>query len=85
MALALMLPLLAACGTLNDSGKATLPAVPSDIQTCFRSAPVNVPDKALSVAEVEALWKSDRVRLVVANKCGKRFSEWYGTLRAGWR
>jgi hypothetical protein len=32
-----------------------------------------------------ALWKEDRVRLVVEQRCGKRFLAWYGDLRKGWK
>ena len=63
-----------------------LPTVPADIQSCFRTnSPVKVPQKALTVAEVESLWKEDRVRLVVLRKCGQRFQAWYGDLQRGWR
>jgi hypothetical protein len=62
-----------------------LPSVPADIQTCFRAGPGKVPQKALSVAEVESLWKQDRVHEVVLQRCGKRFLAWYGDLRKGGR
>ncbi len=63
----------------------SLPSVPADIQACFRDGPVKVPRKVLTVAEVESLWKQDRVRLVVEQRCGKRFLAWYGDLRKGWK
>ncbi|WP_407122726.1 hypothetical protein [Bradyrhizobium sp. STM 3561] len=44
-----------------------------------------MPRKVLTVAEVESLWKQDRVRLVVEQRCGKRFLAWYGDLRKGWK
>ena len=62
-----------------------LPLVPSDIQACFRTnGPVKVPQKALTVAEVESLWKEDRVRAVVLRKCGDRFLAWYDDLQKRW-
>jgi hypothetical protein len=65
--------------------KDRLPDVPGDISRCFNGAAVgNVPDRDLTVEEVERLWKSDRVRAVVSQRCGKRFVAWYGDLRAGW-
>lgn len=77
--------LLAACqqpATVQGS----LPTVPADIQSCFRTnGPVKVPHKALTVAEVESLWKEDRVRAVVLRKCGDRFLAWYGDLQRRWR
>ena len=63
-----------------------LPTVPADIQACFRTnGPVKVPHKALTVAEVESLWKEDRVRAVVLRKCGQRFQAWYDDLQKRWR
>jgi hypothetical protein len=59
---------------------------PADIQACFRTnGPVKVPQKALTVAEVESLWKEDRVRAVVLRKCGSRFLAWYNDLQRGWK
>lgn len=63
----------------------SLPTVPADIQACFRGGPVVVPAKALSVAEVESLWKEDRIKQVVMRKCGNRFLDWYGELRKRWK
>lgn len=62
-----------------------LPTVPADIQACFRHGPVRVPVKALTVAEVESLWKRDRVRSAVMQTCGQRFLAWYGDLQKRWR
>ena len=76
--------LLAGCqqpATVHGS----LPTVPADIQTCFRGGPVAVPVKALTVAEVESLWKEDRVKQVVLRQCGNRFLAWYGDLQKRWR
>lgn len=76
---------LVGCNQPGGSVQGGLPGVPADIQTCFRSGPGKVPQKALSVAEVESLWKQDRVHEVVLQRCGKRFLAWYGDLRKGGR
>lgn len=81
--LAWMLTLLAGCVA---SAKPPLvvgfafPPVPADIRTCFKGV-VAVPAKNLSVAEVETLWKQDRVRVVVNKTCGERFILWYEDLK----
>lgn len=77
---------LAGCTTDGSSVTGSLPTVPADIQTCFRTnGPVKVPQKALTIAEVESLWKEDRVRQVVLRKCGDRFLNWYNGLRKNWK
>jgi hypothetical protein len=77
--------LLAGCNP-PGSVTSTLPMAPADIQACFRThSPVKVPRKALTVAEVESLWKEDRVRAVVLRKCGTRFLSWYEALQRGWK
>lgn len=81
---ALAAVLLAGC-TATTMPRAQLPVVPADIQTCFRHGAVDVPQRALSVAEVEALWKKDRVRIVVMQTCGERFLAWYSDLQKEWR
>lgn len=85
LALVLIAAQLCACGvSSNDKAKEQLPYPPADIQSCFRGA-ANIPDRALSVADVEALWKQDRIRAVAEAQCGKRLLEWYQTLQANWR
>jgi hypothetical protein len=69
----------------SGSPSGSLPTVPADIQACFRGGPVGVPQKALTVAEVESLWKQDRVKQVVLRQCGQRFLAWYGDLQKRWR
>jgi hypothetical protein len=79
--------LLAACGPSDQASRKSpgeLPYPPADIQTCFRDT-ANLPDKALTVAEVEALWKIDRIRLVAAQRCGARLAAWYEDLREHWQ
>lgn len=76
---------LAGCNDPGATVSGSLPSVPADIQACFRGGPVKVPQKALTVAEVESLWKEDRVRLVVMQKCGQRFLAWQGDLQKRWK
>lgn len=85
MACVLMLPLLAACETSSNSVKGTLPAPPSDIQLCFRQSGVVIPDRALTIYDVESLWKQDRIRIAVLNRCGNRLLSWYDDLRRNWQ
>lgn len=77
--------LLGGCNPTGTSPAGSLPAVPADIQACFRKAAVTLPDRALSVADVESLWKQDRTRLVAMRLCGNRFLAWYGDLQRNWR
>lgn len=77
--------LLAACNqSASSPSPGQLPYAPVEFQTCFRGV-VGVPDKALSVSEVEALWKIDRVRVVASQRCGARFTAWYENLRKTWK
>lgn len=76
---------LALAGCQQSTTQGELPTVPADIQACFRGGPVGVPQKALTVAEVESLWKQDRVKQVVLRQCGQRFLAWYGDLQKRWR
>ena len=76
--------LLAGCAPPSTTS-GSLPTVPADIQSCFRGGPTKVPEKALTVAEVESLWKEDRVKQVVLRKCGQRFLAWYSDLKKMWR
>lgn len=83
--LALIALPLAACGPSDNTSTTTaLPSVPADIQACFRAAG-NVPDKALNAGEIEALWKSDRVKVAVNARCGARALSWYESLRVNWK
>jgi hypothetical protein len=75
---------LAACGPSDKEAAGKLPYAPADIQSCFREA-VGVPDRALTVAEVESLWKQDRFRLAVNRMCGQRMLAWYNSLQANWK
>ena len=88
MLLALLAMPLAACGPFGEPStpapKTDLPYPPADIQACFRGA-ANLPDRALSVSDVEALWKKDRVRVAAQAACGKRLLQWYSQLQADWK
>lgn len=76
---------LAAC-TSPGPASTSLPMAPTDIQSCFRTnGPVKMPQKALTIAEVESLWKEDRIRAVVLRKCGDRFVKWYDSLQRAWK
>lgn len=70
-------------GGTSPSG--SLPTVPADIQACFRKAAATIPDRALTVADVESLWKRDRKTLVIQRQCGNRFLAWYGDLQRDWK
>jgi hypothetical protein len=61
----------------------TLPPVPSDIAACFRGV-VDVPDRDLTVGDVERLWSQDRLRAVAMRQCGERLIEWHESIRKDW-
>lgn len=82
--LACLLIPLGACASSGSLPRSQLPALPADVTTCFRDV-VDVPDRALTVAEVEQLWKQDRVRAAASKRCGARLVNWYGALRGAWR
>ena len=62
-----------------------LPPIPADIPKCLRQSGVPLPNRQLTVAEVEELWKQDRLRLVVMRRCGDRLLTWYAVLQKHWR
>lgn len=72
---------LAGCETSSSVKPGSLPPVPADIQVCFRKSASIIPDRALSVYDVESLWKQDRIKVVVMAKCGNRLIAWYNGLR----
>lgn len=90
MLLACLLIPLAACGRSVElappaAQRPSLPEVPADIQQCFADPRLAaVPDRALTVAEVERLWASDRMRVIVLQRCGARFLSWYSEIKAAW-
>lgn len=63
-----------------------IPAVPAALRKCIEDASgVTIPRRTLTVAEIERLWKSDRVTIVVLRKCGKQILAFHDALRKGWR
>ena len=78
--------LLAGCNEDNVyvPPETKLPPIPADIQRCFVGVVV-IPKRALTVGDVERLWKSDRVRSIAMQRCGTRLLAWYTDLRASWR
>lgn len=76
---------LVGCETSSEAVKSALPHAPADIQACFRKGASVLPDRALTVAEVESLWKQDRVRIKVLQLCGERMVNWYSSLQRTWR
>lgn len=87
LALVLIAMPLAACDqSVNALPPSTqLPPMPADLRACLERSGVDIPDRALTVAEVERLWKQDRLRIVVMRNCGRRVIAWYDDLRKGWR
>jgi hypothetical protein len=61
-----------------------LPPLPADLRTCFVGV-VEIPKGALTVGQVEALWKQERVRSIAMQRCGKRLIAWVDDLRSGWK
>jgi len=76
---------LAGCGDRISLPAASLPNAPLDLRQCFNRSVGKLPNRSLTVAEVERAWKSDRLRAVVMQRCGKRFVAWYGALQGGWK
>lgn len=51
--------------------------IPADLRKCVATSGVTVPDRPLTVAEVERLWKDDRVRLAIVRNCLRRALAFY--------
>lgn len=87
LTLLLIVPLLGGCfETGQTATPGQLPPVPADIQQCFRNGSVAIPrGRTLTVAEIESLWKQDRVQIAVMRRCGNRFLAWYESLRQNWK
>lgn len=62
-----------------------LPPMPADLKACLQQYGVEIPDRDLTVADVERFWKEDRRRIVVMRQCGSRFVAWYASLRKKWK
>jgi hypothetical protein len=77
---------LTGCVSSSSPPPATLlPPLPTELRSCLKGAGVTIPDRALTVGEVEKLWAKDRLKIVVMRKCGARLVRWYDHLRANWR
>jgi hypothetical protein len=63
----------------------TLPPLPTDIAACLKKSGVKVPNRALTVEEVERFWKTDRLTLVVMRNCGDRVLAFYNAIRGKYR
>jgi hypothetical protein len=86
--LPLALTALALTGCVESASQppaTPLPPLPVELKSCLKGAGVTIPDRELTVGEVEKLWAQDRLKIVVMRKCGARVVSWYATLRATWR
>jgi hypothetical protein len=61
--------------------RTNLIAIPADLRKCVETSGVDIPDRALTIAEVEKLWKQDRVRIAVLRNCAKRALAFYDAQR----
>lgn len=73
-------------GACDRSGEpvtfAPLPEAPGDIVSCFDVPGLSrIPDRALTVADVERLWAQDRLRAIALQRCGARLLEWFDNVR----
>lgn len=62
-----------------------LPDVPPRLRACFGRYGVDLPDRPLTVGEIERFWKTDRRSVAILRACGNDLIGWYDTLRRGWR
>lgn len=60
---------LAGCQTTSVAVNVKFPPVPKDIAACLKQQGVEVPQRDLTVAEVEALWKRDRLTIKAIKAC----------------
>jgi transposase len=59
--------------------------MPPETQKCLRGKGVDIPDKDLTVEQVERLWKQDRKTIVALDACGARSIKAYDELSRRWR
>lgn len=57
--------------------KPNLIEIPADLRACAETSGVVIPARALTVAEVERLWKDDRVRFAIVRGCFRRALAFY--------
>jgi hypothetical protein len=79
------LALTACVESVSPPPATPLPPLPTELKSCLRGAGVTIPDRELTVGEVERLWAKDRLRIVVLRKCGLRIVAWFEYLRANWK
>jgi hypothetical protein len=83
LALTLTLPLaLTACGKDKAPApvvviKPNLIDIPADLRKCAETSGVKIPAGALTVSQVETLWKDDRIRLALVRGCFRRALAFY--------
>jgi hypothetical protein len=81
----MLLGALAGCGSSPKPLPVVVPTrlieIPADIRACVSTSGVAIPERALTIAEVESLWKQDRVRIAVVRGCLKRALAFYDEQR----
>lgn len=76
---------LSACASsssVRPPPAALIPETPADLRGCFVGV-VDIPDRPLTISEVERLWKNERLRAVAQQRCGLRLLKWIDELREG--
>lgn len=83
IASALIAMILTACARLDEPQTfAPLPSAPGDIVACFDEPGLSrIPDRDLTVADVERLWAQDRLRAIALQRCGERLLAWFDNIR----
>ncbi|QIG75128.1 hypothetical protein EVC15_066 [Rhizobium phage RHph_N2_6] len=81
----------AACSALTPSAKAKieLPALPPELQVCKPDGtcepicvrPVLIPERDISRAEAEKLWRRDRLHFVACRMSAQAIADFYENLR----
>lgn len=61
--------------------KPTLIEIPADLRACVETSGVRIPKGPLTVAQVVALWKDDRIRIVILRNCARRALAFYDAQR----
>lgn len=88
LALTVMLPIVsAACANRPPSPPPKPPPppeVPADLRVCFGGL-TEVPDRDLTVGDVERLWKDERKRSAAKTRCGERLLAWIDAILPGLR
>ena len=62
--------------------KPNLIEIPADLRACAETSGVEIPKGGLTVAQVEMLWKNDRIRIAILRKCARRALAFYDAQRA---